>query len=264
MSAPANARSGDSGGRTYVWPATGENFHSVTTILRALNKPGLMYWSARTVAEGAIAHHDEWRAILADEGTDAAVRFLKGLPWDKRDKAADAGSTVHAAIEAEVKGTTPPDWPNALAGFRVQWQRFLEAYRPEWVASEATVYSRKYGYAGTLDWIARIGGVTYLGDLKTGERIYDEVALQLAAYRFADWIDIGDGVEHPVPATDAVAVLHLRPNAYYLRHVTADEATHRSFLHILQAFRWQQQVAAVSPVGAMVMPVNLTPEGAAA
>lgn len=256
MPAPKNARTSDRG-RTYIWPPTGEQFASVTTIQSAMAKPALVYWSARSVAEGVLAREDEWRAIREEQGDEATVRFLKGLPWDKRDKAADSGSAVHAAIDAELKGVAAPRWPKALLPFREQYERFKAAYRPEWVTSEATVYSRK-GHAGTLDWIARIGGRLLLGDVKTGERIYDEVALQLAAYRYSEWMDLGDGIEHPVPSVEACAVLHLRPNGYQLVEVKADEHQYRSFLHLLQVYRWMEAVKASSPVGEMVTPTTLT------
>lgn len=256
MAAPQNARQTNRG-RSYIWPPTGEEFVSVTTVQKAMAKEGLVYWSARMVAEGAISRHDEWLRILEEEGEEATVRFLKGLPWDKRDKAADAGSAVHAAIDSERKGIAAPRWPTKLAGFKGQYERFKAAYQPEWITSEATVYSRRYGVAGTLDWIARIGGRVYLGDVKSGERIYDEVALQLAAYRYADWIDLGDSIEHPLPPIDACAVLHLRPRSFQLVEVVADEAMYTAFLHLVQVYRWMVAVQAKSPVREMVTPVNL-------
>jgi hypothetical protein len=255
MPAPKNARTTDRG-RSYIWPPTGEQFASVTTIQQAMAKQALIYWAAKSVAEGAIARLEEWTAIREDEGDEAAVRFLKGLPWDKRDRAADAGTAVHAAIEATVKGTIAPRWPKLLTGFKTQYERFLAAYRPEWVTSEATVYSR-LGYAGTLDAIARIDGRTLLIDAKSGERIYDETSMQLAAYRYAEWIDLGDGAEHPLPTVDACAVLHLRPDRYQLVEVDAGPAQYQAFLHLLEVHRWMEAVKAHSPIGEQVMPVSL-------
>jgi hypothetical protein len=257
MAAPQNARTTDRG-RSYIWPPTGEKFTSVTTVQKAMAKEALVYWSARVVAEGAISHLAVWQAIREKDGDEAAVRYLKGLPWAKRDKAADAGTAVHQAVDAELKGIAV-EWPSGLSGFQEQYGRFKAAYQPEWITSEATVYSRRYGYAGTLDWIARIGGRVLLGDVKSGENVYDEVALQLAAYRYADWLDLGDGIEHPLPAIDGTAVLHLRPKSYRLIEIDAGETMHQAFLHLIQVYRWMDGVKASSPVGEMVMPVNLTP-----
>lgn len=258
MAAPVNARTTDRE-RSYIWPPTGEKFTSVTTVQKAMAKEALVYWSARVVAEGAVAKVAQWQAIRAKEGDEAAVRFLKGLPWEKRDRSADAGSSVHAAIAAEITGIEAPHWPTSVAGQHEQYERFKAAYQPEWIVSETTVYSRRYGVAGTLDFIARIGGRVLLGDVKTGENVYEESSLQLAAYRFAEWMDLGDGIEHPLPAIDGCAVLHIRPKSYRLIEVEAGQATYQSFLHLVQVHAWMQAAKASSPIGEMVMPVNLVP-----
>ena len=50
------------------------------------------------------------------------------------------------------------------------------------------VYSRTFGFAGTLDAICTIAGRRGLLDIKTGRSgVYPEVALQLAAYAHADF-----------------------------------------------------------------------------
>lgn len=260
--APRHAREGDRGGRTYVWPPTGENFTSVTTALNALNKGGLPRWSARLVAEGALSQFDVWREIQEREGDAAAVTFLRNLPWEKRDKSADAGTAVHAAVAAEILGTEAPRWPTAYTGHREQFLRFCDRYRPDWQTSEATVFSRRHGYAGTLDFTAiiEIDGKLYLVDLKTGERVYEEVALQLSAYRYADWIDLEDEIEHPIPEVDACAVLHLRPRSFAFREVEVTPVTFVAFLHVLEAHRWQQRVDKASAIGNPIPVPGLPPE----
>ncbi len=161
-----------------------------------------------------------------------------------------------------MKGTSPPRWPVALDGFRVQWERFLAAYEPAWVMSEATVYSR-LGYAGTLDAVAHIGGRVLLLDVKSGERVYDEVALQLAAYRYAQWVDLGDHVEHPLPAVDQCAVLHLRPESYQLLEVDAGRPEFDVFRALFAVYGFAESVKARSKVGPIVDPVALVAEPAA-
>jgi hypothetical protein len=64
-------------------------------------------------------------------------------------------------------------------------------------------------------------------------------------------------VEHPLPAVEACAVLHLRPRMFQLVEVRADETMFEAFLHLIQVYRWMQDVAVSSPVGEMVTPVNL-------
>lgn len=249
----------DRGGRSYIWEPTGENFPSVTTILNAMAKPALVGWGIKMVATGALERFDEWVAIRTAQGDESAIRYLKSLPYERRDRAADAGSAVHGAIEAAAKGLTPPRWPTSLDGFRKQYERFLAAHRPRWITSEATVFSRSAGYAGTLDAIAEVGDRRLLIDAKTGERIYDEAALQLAAYRYADWIDLGDGAESPIPDVDGCAILHLRPQSFQLVEVTADREQWEIFRHLIPIYRWMERVKAASLIGQALVPVNGIP-----
>jgi hypothetical protein len=227
-------------GRMYGWGD--ETFHSVTTILNALGKPWLGAWAAKMVAEGT---DDMWDEIgrMRKRDSRAAIRFMKGLPWDKRDKAADLGTAVHDAIEAAVLGQTPPPYAPDVAPRMGHFDRFTADYRPTWLASEATVFSRKYKYAGTLDGIAKIGAETLLIDVKTSRDIYPEYALQLAAYRHAEFLGLPDGSEAPVPATDGAAVLHITPDDYRLVRLRSDDEVLRYFLYVAQAHRWMKDVS---------------------
>jgi hypothetical protein len=79
---------------------------------------------------------------------------------------------------------------------------FLFDHEPEIHWSEATVHSRTHQYAGTADIIAtmKVGRskLPVVLDFKTGKRIYDEVAMQLAAYARADFVGLNDGSEVPL------------------------------------------------------------------
>src|SRR5215469_11123827 len=50
---------------------------SVTTIIGALDKPGLLYWAAEQTAEAAIDSERTWKAMLADRGRGEAVKWLR-------------------------------------------------------------------------------------------------------------------------------------------------------------------------------------------
>ena len=131
-----------------------------------------------------------------------------------------------------------------LAGF----DRFLADHTPVFLAAEQTVYSRRYGYAGTFDALAtlpthRDWGLT-LVDVKTGNRIYPEVCLQLAAYAAADFIGHPDTTtEQPLPTIEAGAVLHLRPGGYQLLPVPIGWAVLEAFLAALAVFRFTTDLA---------------------
>lgn len=231
MAGPRNATT-TSRGRTYRWGD--EVFDSVTTILSGgVPKPALTSWAAKSVAEFVAANLAEVNAIAAKD-TAAAVDLMKGSPWRQRDAAAVQGSAIHAWAEAHVLGQVPKPAPAAHQPYLDGFLRFLDEWRPTYEASEATVYSRKYGYAGTLDAIAVIDGRRTLLDYKTGKGVYGEVALQLAAYRFAEFVGMPNGDEAPVPDVEATAVLHLTPEGYSLIPVAADEVAFRFFLYAQQ------------------------------
>src|SRR5690348_5762134 len=97
-----------------------------------------------------------------------------------------------------------PDLVPYMAGF----QAFLDDFQPEYKAAEFTVYNREHRYAGTADAMAQIGDTLWLLDTKTGKDVYGEAALQLAAYRHAEFIGVAEtGDELPMPKVDRCGVL---------------------------------------------------------
>lgn len=235
MTTPRNARTTNRG-RQYQWQR--ETFDSVTTILSGgIPKPALTNWAAKSVAEFVADNLEQVNAI-AGKDTAAAIDLMKGSPWRTRDKAANLGSRLHNAAEAHVLGTPIPDASPDEAPYMEHFVAFLDEWQPTYHLTEATVYSRKYGYAGTLDAIFSVdgyhGGALVLCDYKTGKGVYGEVALQLAAYRYAEFIGLPDGTEVPVPPVAACAVLHLTPSGYELVPVEAGEAEFRYFLYAQQ------------------------------
>ena len=62
------------------------------------------------------------------------------------------------------------------------FEDWAKAAQFEPIAAELMVYDPYLGFAGTLDWIAKINGILSVGDWKTGKAIYGEALLQNAAY----------------------------------------------------------------------------------
>jgi hypothetical protein len=240
VTAPALASTGSQGHRVYTW--AGREFPSVTAILKGgVPAPFLVQWAAKAAAEYAIANLD--RLALLPPGQ--AVREVKRAPWTARDAAADLGTAVHALIEAQATGRPRPELPPEAGPLVAAFDQFTADHRPAWVASEATVFSRRYGYAGTLDAIAGLAsrpGLVLL-DVKTGRGVYPEAALQLAAYAHAEFTGHPDGTEHPLPEVDGGAVLHLRPAGYQLIPVPVGQAVLEAFLAALAVFRWTTDLA---------------------
>lgn len=247
MSAPRNARSRGSQ-RYYSWRS--ENYWSVTTILQAVPKPALINWAKKFTAEYAVDNFDKLGALVepdADGTVDrqAAVDWLKGAAYRDRDRKADIGSQIHAATEAYVLGKPFPAWPKTIAPQMRAFERFLADYEPEFQMTEASVYNKTERYAGTLDGIVAIDGRVLVGDTKSGKAIYPEVALQLAAYRFAEFVGAPDGSENPMPETDGAFALHLpaQGGSYDVVDVKADEEVFRYFLYFRESFRWMEQAS---------------------
>jgi hypothetical protein len=237
VSTPKLARKG-TGSRRY-YQVGDERLWSVTTILQAVPKPALTYWAARETAAWVA---DNYAAIgpLIDTDRDAAIDMMKGAPWRQRNKAADLGTLVHAVAEAHVLGQELPEWPEEADGYLNSLLAFMDDFQPEWSMAEATVASLKWRYAGTLDGIFTIGGRALIEDVKTGKDVYPEAALQLAAYRFAEFVVMPDGSQVEMPKVEGGVVLHLLPDGYRLIPVRCDEEVFRAFLQFREAFRWME------------------------
>lgn len=244
MTAPKNATTGRGGQRFYSW--RNENYWSVTTIIGGgIPKPALLPWGIKMVAEAAVeATENGYLPGMVAQDRDGAIKFLKGTPYAKRDAAADLGTEVHAAVEAYSLGKPMPPWSPLVAPYMLAFEKFLADFAPTFTATEASVYNRSQQYAGTLDAIATLAlplqesPIIALLDVKTGKGVYPEVGLQLAAYRYAEFIGLPDGSEAPMPQVDGGLCLHLTPEGYRLIEVRADDEVFKAFLFAREVFRF--------------------------
>lgn len=223
-------------GRTYEW--NDEVFFSVTTILKALNKPALPSWAAKMTAE-YVANNFGFIADMIEGGKiDEAIGVMKQAPWQTRDAAANLGTAVHEAVEAYLMGTPgQADHPHIT-----HFEHWLEAFKPRIIETEVTVFSRTFDYAGTLDLLVELEPNIWCVDVKTGKGVYPEMALQVAAYANGEFIGRQDGTESPMPDVTRGAVLHLRPNGYKFIPVDITDRVYRSFLHCRELFRFIEEI----------------------
>jgi hypothetical protein len=201
-------RSDDNTG--YTDPEDGKFYPSVTNILQVLNKPGLVGWAARV----AIEHGD----------VDA--------PKWVRDQSTARGTWLHKFFDAALHGRylmPEHDDPDALAIW--EWVRHWDV-APVW--TEQIVVNRDDGYAGRLDAVLTLGQTRWLLDLKTGNRVHPDVALQLAAYRYATLPD-GDPLR-----VDRTGVLHVRDGRAKLVEVYATPQVYGVFKHLIPVHKWTQ------------------------
>ena len=244
MTALKNANTRASGKRTYSW--RNEEYWSVTTIIGGgIPKPALLPWGIKMVAEGAAdAAANGLLVPMVEQDRDGAIRWLKGLPYAKRDAAGDIGTLVHTWIEAHSLRKPMPKPPLPVKPYLEAFKAFTTDFDPAFTATEASVYNRTQSYAGTLDSICTLKlplndqPGTYILDAKSGKGVYPEVGLQLAAYRFAEFIGLPDGSEAPMPNVDGALCLHLTPEGYKLIEVRADDEIYTAFLYAREVFRF--------------------------
>lgn len=249
-------------------------YWSVTTLIGALDKPALQPWAALRTAEAAVDDMAIWTHRLEHEGRASAIDYLKNSRFRGAGKGArsatDLGKAVHAACEhAAIHGQFLPMHANdtELRPFLLQFRRFLKDFEPKYIAAEVTVFSPTYGYAGTCDAFMEIDGVRYIVDYKTSREDldargnpkgpYPEVALQLAAYRYAELAAVWRARAHlqqkrryyllseterslavPVPEVDHGLVIYLTPERYGVYPVRCDESIHDLFLAVIDAARF--------------------------
>jgi hypothetical protein len=198
-------------------------FVSVTHIIdTTLAKPQLQYWFGQQV----------YRAVIADP-TMSEKEALQA-PYKVSDKAKARGSTVHSILEGYKKGLDLERFLESVdeqyRGYATALWQWVNDYQPEFVEHERTVVSRKFGYAGTLDLLAKVGDSLVLIDAKSGKDIYPNFWLQLCAYRQA-LREEGTEVDH-------MAVLLLKENGNY-KYETSNEDLFRPFFACKVLWDWQ-------------------------
>lgn len=254
--------------RGHAYKLDGQTVTGVTTILdKGLPKPALTGWTAKAIAEyvgeRVKANGDASELINDLIALDAEkvkrsedhryqpkfkggtfsrlglIEVLKTVQFEDRDKAANKGTAVHNAAEALSKGEEI-DVPEEIIGHVDSYIQWVNDWQPTDELPEFVVGNRRRQYMGTGDLIATLAdGRRWLIDYKTNRSgPFAEVALQLAAYRYAEFIVTPEG-EIPMPPVDACGVLWLRADGYDFYEVYADEDAFRTFLYVQQVANFQ-------------------------
>lgn len=245
MTAPAMSVDTNNG-RYYTHPSRRTSVPSVTNIKNQKAINGLKYSYARGAAEFAVDNVAAWQKL----DRDTAIRLIKGAPDQRGPSSPSAiGDVVHNWIDRYVKGEriSREEVGQAVITARRMWSQFYNfvdrygaaPYNLEFVDSEFTVWSDRYGYAGTADLALRISGALVLTDTKTGKQPWPDMAIQLAALAHADYILTPEGEQKPMPHWDAFAVLHLRPMSNRLIPVYNIPAAFEAFLGLKKVFDWE-------------------------
>lgn len=256
----------------HLWSAT-------TLISNGVPKPALVGWAAKMTAEYALDNLDVLGPLAAKDRA-GALKLLTGARFNRNERAATRGTDVHNALEQIALGAEPHIVGEAEP-YVEQFRRFLAEHRPEYLAAEAPVYNPEHLYAGTLDGIVQfphpIKGKLgpFVLDVKTtdkepgsdplklgkGRPPYPEVALQLTAYRRAQFVGIEPAVkvEHrsdrfysfdpdktqtvPMMETHGGLCLVVSPFDYQLVPIRTDDLVWRAFLSVAESARWSLETS---------------------
>jgi hypothetical protein len=181
----------------FYWDKNDRPFVSVTQLLNVIAKPQLQYWFGREV----------YYAMAKDPTIDQKTALA--APYKTTRKAQNRGTTVHSIVEAYKHGKKieEENVPEEFVGYVKAFYKFIDDIKPEFKAQEKTVFSDKYGYAGTLDLLLGLPSGAYVIDVKTSKDIYAEAFMQGSAYQNA----LQDGGTPTV----GVGVLLLKPDGDY-------------------------------------------------
>jgi len=209
-------RSND-GPRTYAWPPQPPHEFevlSVTSAMKSLNKPFLVGWAAKMTALCAVEDYEIIGKWLDKGDVRSAVDHLKGARYRDSSSKGDRGTIVHSAIEAYIAGKSvdvegverqlkeknvPKNMHKSTFKMIDGVMEFLFDHEPEIYWSEATIYNREHGFAGTADVIGKFpigrSRLPAVLDVKTSKDIYNETAMQLTAYARGEFVGLDDGTE---------------------------------------------------------------------
>lgn len=281
MAEPVFADTDTSGSRYYVLDS-GEKFISVTTVLSYIAKHFLTDWAARLAAEAAL-DNAERVFIAADTPScntkgdnacgmcrDCVAAWLADRHNAFREAAGERGTKLHEAAEHREKfgpGGTVDDDAKPYFDAYVEW---ADRAKPEILAAEMTVVSRKWGHGGTLDNLMRFGEDSELPealehlrhkvllvDKKTSKSISFEHGWQVNGYSLCETAVMPDSSEIPTPAVDSGLILHIRPEGVRMREAHINPLNQAAFIHTL---RMAERAAA--PLGDVLSrPAQLSKKG---
>lgn len=261
MTSPGGAQTGRDGGRIY--PVQGFRMPSANSVLDKLDRPALNTWKLKNAVVGVATSPKLLK--MAREGKEyaAAMQALDEAPTEKRD----LGTAVHLATELYDRFGSIDE---AMAGVDIecqgadivavrehllQWVDARHHYGIEPVIIEATVCHMEILYAGTMDRavtfrypdvrdLFHVGcDLAHVLDIKTGDKVYPDVGLQLAGYANAThlWRHKDDTIsllENTCRQVGIVASLHA--DLCELRPVRLVEAW-GTFAAAVLAWRWAEE-----------------------
>lgn len=106
------------------------------------------------------------------------------VPPETMRMAAQRGSLVHELCELMDYDALPDEIPPEVSGYLEAYRKFCRDYRVEWIHIEHPVYSKQYGFAGTLDRYGFIQDDDVVVDLKTTANMDRAAKIKAACQTF--------------------------------------------------------------------------------
>ena len=166
----------------------GEKKIGATTYIAIIDKSApLIHWATNLAGDYLSNLLEAGKPVKVEDVTKSV-----NLHREKKEKAADVGTVAMDWIEYYIKDKLGKEKKKPLpedTGALIAIDAFLDwekEYKIKFISTERVVYSLKHDYMGKLDIEARVNGKLCMIDIKTGNALYAEVALQTAAYLKAD------------------------------------------------------------------------------
>lgn len=175
----------------HVYRLDGKPMHGITSVLKVINKPALIQWSANEAVSYIENNFPTVEQIMNGFKLSDLFKEAKVAHRKKKEDAGLAGTDVHAEIEAyinycmEQSGFALPlkaSIKEEVAPQTLQFVNWAVSKNVKFLASEIRLYSEKLWVAGTADFICEIDGKLYVGDVKTSSAVYPEYFIQTSAY----------------------------------------------------------------------------------
>lgn len=220
VTSPAQAYNDFQGMRRYNVDGLDPHPISVTSLIKIIAPPTtLVKWFDKRIVGAALD------AFEATGDIEKARSIGLEARWESSDEA-DLGTSIHYLCEVEdlkllgrnIEPRTIAD-EKKLRSYVGQWVKTRDAHSMEILAAEVTLVNPELNYAGTADRICIIPSLSHnpvVLDLKSGSRIYPDVAMQCAALSRCTHIVHDDGSIGLIPwrlsSVFGVAA-HVRPRS---------------------------------------------------
>lgn len=154
-----------------------------TSVLGIVAKNALTFWAANCASDyfkSKIAPGEVYDEVYLDE----VYRNSKKAHTQIKDNAASVGGITHKWVQDYIENKNPElPFNEQVCGAVNRFLTWQKDNDVKFLLSEQPCLSLKHQFAGTLDFICKIKGKLYIGDLKTNNGMYyNSMGSQCASY----------------------------------------------------------------------------------